>query len=151
MNKAILMGNLGADPELKYTQGNQAVLKLRLATTETYVDKSGTKQSRTDWHTVVVWGKRAEALNKILAKGHRIAVEGKIQYRTWEDQQGAKKYATDIVATDIHLAGGGQRDQREAEAKSGGTYDRPGSDDFGGGDFGDSDIPFMRASMGVEQ
>lgn len=141
MNKAILIGNLGADPELAYTNGNQAVLKLRLATSESWI-KDGEKQQRTEWHSVVLWGKRAEALNKILSKGRTICVEGRIQYRQWEDQSGAKRYATDIVANEVILLGGGQR---SAESKSGGEYDRPtgnGTGDFGGGGFDDGDIPF---------
>jgi single-strand DNA-binding protein len=151
MNKVILIGNLGADPELKYTQGGQAVLKLRLATTESYFDKaSNERKSTTEWHTVIVWGKRAEALNKILSKGRTICVEGSIQYRQWEDANGDKRYATDIKASEIILLGGGNR---SAESRSGGEYDRAngngtggdadaGGDDFGGGSFGDDDIPF---------
>jgi single-strand DNA-binding protein len=107
LNRAILVGNLGMDPELKYTQGGQAVLKIRLATTESFVNKSGERQERTDWHTVVVWGKRAEALNKILSKGRTIWVEGRIQTRSWEDKEGGKRYATDINAQNIGLVGGG--------------------------------------------
>jgi len=153
MNKVILIGALGADPELKYTQGNQAVLKLRMATSESYFDKtSNERKQRTEWHTVVIWGKRAEALNKILAKGRSICVEGRIQYRQWEDQNGGKRNATDIVADEVILLGGGQR---SAESKSGGEYDRPSgngtSEDFGGGDFGDDSIPFSYASRGIEQ
>ena len=151
MNKVILIGNLGADPELKYTQGNQAVLKLRLATTESYMTKTGERRSRTEWHTVVIWGKRAEALNKILSKGRTICVEGRIQYRQWEDQNGNKRNATDINATEILLLGGGQRrdggggDYGGGGGGGGGDFGGGGGDDFGGGgDFGggDDDIPF---------
>jgi len=130
MNKVILIGNLGADPELKYTQGNQGVLKLRLATTESYMSKTGERQSRTEWHSVVVWGKRAEALNKILSKGRTICVEGRIQYRSWDDANGQKRYATDIVANEIILLGGGRRE--------GGGGGGGGGDDFGGGGGGGS-------------
>jgi single-strand DNA-binding protein len=172
MNKTILIGNLGADPELKYTQGGQPVLKIRLATTESWFDKgSSERQSRTEWHTVIVWGKRGEALNKILAKGRTICVEGRIAYRQWEDQNGIKRYATDIVANEVILLGGGERrdgggERRESggqrNASGGGQSSgygggRPagssGSDhddfgagddfgDFGGGGFGDDEIPF---------
>lgn len=145
LNRVILVGNLGADPEIHYTHGNQAVLRIRLATTESYLSKTGERQTRTEWHTVVVWGKRAEALNKILAKGRTICVEGRIQYRQWEDQNGNKRYATDIVASEILLVGGGQR---SPESKSGGNYDRASSnsdaDDFGGGGGFDDDTPFDR-------
>ena len=107
LNRAILVGNLGADPELKYTQGGQAVLKLRIATTESFMNKGGERQERTDWHTVVVWGKRGEALNKILSKGRTVWIEGRIQTRSWEDKDGGKRYATDIVANQVGLVGGG--------------------------------------------
>jgi len=137
LNKVLLIGNLGADPELKYTQGNQAVLKLRLATSESWAPKDGgERQERTEWHTVVVWGKRAEGLSKVLAKGKTIYVEGRIQSRTWEDQNGQKRSAVDIVASEILLLGGGQR---SPESRSGGSYDRasPGGyadDEFAGED-----------------
>lgn len=119
LNRAILVGNLGMDPELKFTQGGQAVLRIRLATTESYVNKGGERQERTDWHTVIVWGKRAEALNKILAKGRTIWVEGRIQTRSWEDKDGGKRYATEINANSIGLVGG-----------------RDGGGGGGGGSFG---------------
>ena len=106
LNKAILIGNLGQDPELRYTQGGQAVLNLRLATTETFFNRDKERQQRTEWHTVVVWGKRGEALNKILSKGRSICVEGRIQTRRWEDRDGNKRYGTEIVATNVILVGG---------------------------------------------
>ena len=108
LNRAILVGNLGMDPELKFTQGGQAVLRIRLATTESYLSKTGERQERTEWHTVTVWGKRAEALNKILSKGRTIWVEGRIQTRSWEDaKDGSKRYATEINANNIGLVGSG--------------------------------------------
>jgi len=136
LTRVMLIGNLGADPELKYTQNGQAVLRLRLATTESYVNRAGERQQRTDWHTVIVWGKRGEALNNILSKGRSICVEGRIQYRQWDDKEGNKRSATEIVAQNIVLLGGGR----------GRDSGPPG--DFGGGsappadDFGDDDIPF---------
>lgn len=148
LNKVMLIGNLGADPELKFTQGNQAVLKLRIATSESWTPKDGgEKQTRTEWHTVVLWGRRAEALNKILSKGRTIYVEGRIRSRQWEDQNGQKRYATDIVATDVLLLGGGERgEQRDPESRSGGSYDRPpphgGFGDSTPDDFGGDDVPF---------
>ena len=148
LNKAILVGNLGVDPELRFTQGGQAILRLRLATTESYVNKNRERQERTEWHTVIVWGNRAEALNKILSKGRSICVEGRIQTRSWEDKEGNKRYSTEINATNIVLLGGGRR----------GGDDEGTPRDFGGGggggggggssppdfgdDFGDDDIPF---------
>jgi len=141
LNRVTLIGNLGADPELKYTQNGQAVLRLRLATSESFLNRSGERQQRTEWHTVIVWGKRGEALNNILSKGRSICVEGRIQYRQWEDKDGNKRNTTEINAQNIVLLGGGR------------GRDSSGPDDFGGGstggsgappadEFGDDDIPF---------
>ena len=107
LNKVILIGNLGMDPELKYTQGGGAVLRLRMATTETYVDKNKQRQERVEWHTVVVWGNRAEALNKILSKGRSIGVEGRLQTRQWEDKDGGKRSTTEVVATNVFIRSAG--------------------------------------------
>lgn len=101
LNKALLIGNLGADPELRFTTNNRAVLKFRLATTESYMDQNQTRQEVTHWHQVVLWGKRGEALAKILSKGTRVYVEGRIETRSYEDANGVKKSATDIVATNL--------------------------------------------------
>ncbi|HSO31708.1 MAG TPA: single-stranded DNA-binding protein, partial [Labilithrix sp.] len=95
LNKVMLLGNLGADPELKMTQSGQAVLKLRLATTETYLDKNQTRQERTEWHSVTLWGKRGEALAKFLTKGERIFVEGSLRTSSYE-KNGEKRYSTEI-------------------------------------------------------
>ncbi|HQP39128.1 MAG TPA: single-stranded DNA-binding protein, partial [Polyangiaceae bacterium] len=100
-NRVLLLGNLGADPELKMTQGGMSVLKLRLATTERYQDKSGVWQDRTDWHSVVVWGKRAESLHKILAKGSNIFVEGSLRTSSYEDRDGNKRYKTEVIAKNL--------------------------------------------------
>jgi single-strand DNA-binding protein len=121
LNKVMLLGNLGADPELRMTAGGQAILKLRLATTETYLDKSNTRQERTEWHSITVWGKRGEALAKILAKGSNIFVEGSLRTSSYE-KDGEKRYRTEIVANNILLTG---RRGGEAGAARGG-------DDFGG-------------------
>ena len=141
LNKAILIGNLGQDPELKFTQGGQAVLKLRLATNETYVNKAGERQDRTEWHTVVVWGKRAEALAKILSKGRAICVEGRIQTRQWEDKEGHKRSTTEINAANIILLGSGGGDSGGGRGcgvcGSGGGRGESGGGGGGGEDFGD--------------
>ena len=141
LNKAILIGNLGADPELKYTQSGQAVLRMRLATSESYVNKAGERQQKTEWHTVIMWGKRGEALNNILSKGRSIAIEGRIQYRQWEDKEGNKRNSTEINATNLVLLGG-RRDGgggggfSSAPPSSGGESSAPADE------FGDDDIPF---------
>jgi single-strand DNA-binding protein len=119
LNRVILIGNLGQAPELRHTQ-NSAVLNLRLATTESFLNQDKQRQERTEWHTVVIWGKRGEALSKILNKGDRICVEGRIQSRSWEATDGSKRYATDIVATNVLLLGG------RRDGKPEGDYnDRP--------------------------
>jgi len=128
LNKVMLLGNLGQDPELKMITGGQAVLNIRLATTETYLDRNNTRQERTDWHTVTVWGKRAEGLAKILTKGSQIFVEGRIQTRSYE-KNGEKRYATDIVANNIILTGRRGGDSREAGEGGGGGERRQ----YGGG------------------
>ncbi|AKF10654.1 Single-stranded DNA-binding protein [Sandaracinus amylolyticus] len=128
-----MIGNLGLDPELKYTQGGQAVLRLRLATTERYGNKAGERQERTEWHTVIVWGNRAEALNKILHKGRTIYVEGRLQTRNWEDKDGGKRSTTEIVATQILLLGGGQRGEGGEGGYGGGGGGYSGGGGGGGG------------------
>lgn len=138
LNRAILIGNLGTDPELKFTQSSQAVLRLRLATTETFLGKNRERQEKTEWHTVVVWGNRAEALNKILSKGSRICVEGRIQTRDWEDKQGQKRYTTEINAQNIVLLGGGARGEGGRGGAGGGGSEYQGR---GGGGGAASDFP----------
>lgn len=105
MNRVILLGNLGADPELRFTGGGQAVLNIRLATNKSWLDKDKVKRERTDWHNVVVWGARAEGLAKILTKGSTILVEGELRTSDFE-KDGQKHYRTDVHALDVILAGG---------------------------------------------
>jgi single-strand DNA-binding protein len=156
LNRAMLLGNLGADPELRMTNGGQAVLKLRLATSETYLDRNKVRQERTEWHSVVVWGRRAEALAKILSKGSRIFVEGGIRTSTYDDKEGHKRYRTEIVANNIILsgggggggAGGGGRGGPRSSEGPGPSEEGPPAGggggfsdaDYGGG--GDDEIPF---------
>lgn len=106
LNKVMLLGNLGADPELRYTQGGQSVLNLRLATTESYLDKDKVRRDRTDWHNVVIWGKRGEALSKFLGKGSTVFIEGSIRTSSYEDKEGNKRFKTEVVASNVILAGG---------------------------------------------
>lgn len=106
LNRVMLLGNLGADPELRFTQAGQAVLHLRLATKESYLDKDKQRQERTDWHNVVVWGKRGEALGKILAKGSSIFIEGSLRTSSYDNREGVKVYKTEVIASNVILAGG---------------------------------------------
>lgn len=129
LNRVTLLGNLGADPELKQTQGG-AVLKLRLATSEQYLDKDKQRQERTEWHNVTVFGKRAEGLSRVLGKGSRLLVEGSIRTSSYE-KDGQKRFTTEIVANDILLQGGGP--ERRAQ---------PASAAPRSADVDDDDIPF---------
>jgi len=142
LNRVTLIGNLGADPELKYTQSGQGVLRLRLATTESYVNRANERQQRTDWHTVIVWGKRGEALNNILSKGRNICVEGRIQYRQWDDKDGNKRNSTEIVAQNIVLLGSGRGRDSSGPGEFGGAGGGGGGSAPPTDDFGDDDIPF---------
>ena len=111
LNKVMLIGRLGRDPELKYTQGGQSVVKFSLATDESWTDKSGEKKTRTEWHNIVVWGKLGEICNQYLKKGRLVYVEGRIQTRQWEDQSGNKRSTTEIVLNDMSILearGGGE-------------------------------------------
>ena len=144
VNKVLLIGNLGQQPELRSTQSGQSVLTLRMATNERYKNRDGEWQDRTEWHSVVVWGKRAEGLNKIVGKGTHLYIEGRLQTRKWEDQQGQTRYTTEVVARDVKLLG------RKGDGGSdhNGGAPPPNDDDYGGGggcgggNFSDYDIPF---------
>jgi single-strand DNA-binding protein len=107
VNKVILVGNLGRDAELRYTPGGAAVATLSMATTETWNDKSGQRQEKTEWHRVVLWGKSAESLAEYLTKGKQIYIEGRLQTRQWDDKDGNKRYTTEIRGDRVVLLGGG--------------------------------------------
>ncbi len=123
VNKVILVGRLGADPELKSVGQSQSVATLSVATSESWMGKDGQKQERTEWHRVVVWGRQAENCGKHLSKGRQVYVEGRLQTRSWEDQQGQKRYTTEIVANTVQFLGGGAG--RDSGSNS--DYDRGGS------------------------
>jgi len=108
VNRVILIGNLGADPEIRYTANQTAVTTLSLATTDHRMDKEGNKQSFTEWHRVVVWGRQAENAAKYLAKGRSCYIEGRLQTRSWDDKNGQKRYTTEIVAQTVQFLGGGR-------------------------------------------
>jgi single-strand DNA-binding protein len=152
VNKVILVGNLGADPELRYTPSGQGVCELRIATSDSWTDKQGQRQERTEWHRVVVWGKRAEVCAKYLSKGRQVYVEGRIQTRSWDDKDGNKRYMTEVIANDVQfLGGGGAGGARRGAGDDGPPPPEPeyfsggggGGGGFGGGSGGpDDDIPF---------
>ncbi len=154
VNKAILVGNLGRDPELRQTPNGQSVVNFTLATSENWTDKSGERQERTEWHRIVVWGRTAEMCNQYLSKGRTVYVEGRIQTREWEDKDGNKRYTTEINAQTVQFIGPRQ-DGGGGGGGGGGSYSGGGG---GGGDAGysgggggggndpgppmDDDIPF---------
>ena len=105
VNKVILVGNLGRDPETRYTTNGDAVTNIRLATTDTWKDKNGEKQERTEWHNVVFYGRQAEIAGEYLKKGRQIYVEGRIQTRKWQDKEGQDRYTTEIVADRMQMLG----------------------------------------------
>lgn len=150
VNKVILIGNLGKDPEVKFTPSGTAVAKFSLATNERYKDKSGEWQDRTEWHNIVAWQRLAEIVGEYVKKGNKLYIEGRLQTSSWEDKQsGEKKYRTEIVAQDLVLLsgrgetsdheGGGSR-SRSAAAPSGSPP--PEHEAPEGAHITDEDIPF---------
>lgn len=118
LNKAMILGNVGADPELRYTSGGQAVITLSVATSDRWKDKDGNEQDRTEWHKIVVWGKQAELCSKYVTKGKQILVEGRIQTRKYDDKDGVTRYATEIVADKVTFLGGGSGAESDGSGKS---------------------------------
>jgi len=156
VNKVILLGNLGRDPETRYTTGGDAVTNLNIATSEQWKDKSGEKQERTEWHRVVLFGRQAEVAGEYLKKGRSVYIEGRLQTRKYTDKDGVEKYSTEIVADRMQLVGGGREGgggEVEFNAAGGGGRRDTGAPPAGGAaksggapkkntdDF-DDDIPF---------
>ena len=155
VNKVILVGRLGRDPETRYTGGGQAVANFSVATDETYKDKAGERQKRTEWHKIVVWGKQAEIAQQYLKKGSLVFIEGRIQSREWQDKEGQKRTSFEIVANNFRMLGGrGDGGGSGGGSMGGGAraeeHDQAApADDFAGGASGhagpeisDEDIPF---------
>jgi single-strand DNA-binding protein len=105
VNKVILVGNLGRDPEVRYTPSGTAVANFSLATTENWTNKDGEKESRTEWHRIVAWGRLGEICGEYLSKGKQVFIEGRIRTNEWEDQEGNKRQTTEIVATNMQMLG----------------------------------------------
>ena len=162
VNKVILIGNIGADPELRYTASGTAVTNFNMATNESWTDNSGERQERTEWHRIVVWRRLAEICNQYLRKGSKVYIEGRLQTRSWEGQDGQKRYTTEVVAGEMQMldsrddsdAGGGfsQGQRPPAEGAPGnrqGPAETGGGPDAGQGGSGppayggaDDDLPF---------
>jgi len=119
VNKVILVGNVGADPEVRYIESNTPVCNLRIATSETYKNRNGEKVTTTEWHTVVLWRGLAEIAEKYVKKGMQLYIEGKIRTRSWDDKDGNKRYATEIIADALQLLG--KRDSSESPRQDEGT------------------------------
>jgi single-strand DNA-binding protein len=153
VNKVILVGRLGRDPETRYTSGGQAVANFSVATDETYKDRNGERQKRTEWHKIVVWAKQAEIAQQYLKKGSLVFIEGRIQSREWQDKEGQKRTSFEIVATNFRMLGGrGDGAAGGGAQRSGGDdaegHAAPADDSYGGGqpaagpEISDEDIPF---------
>ncbi len=150
VNKVILIGHLGADPEIRYTPSGQPVANFRLATSESWNDKSGQRQERTEWHRIVVWGKLAELCGEYLAKGRQVYVEGRIQTRQWDDRDGNKRYTTEVQAREVTFLGGrGDAPARRPEgnrpaaaAAASGAAPEDAGFDYGPPPMDDDDVPF---------
>jgi single-strand DNA-binding protein len=128
VNKVILVGNLGADPEVRFTPSGQAVANFRIATSENWTDKAGQKQERTEWHRIVVWGKLGELCGEYLAKGRQCFVEGRLQTREWTDKENKKNYTTEVVASNVVFLGGARG---EAGAANGRPRATRNGDEYG--------------------
>ncbi len=150
INKVILIGHLGKDPEIRYTPNNVPVASFSLATSERFKDKSGNWQDRTEWHNIVAWQRTAEIAQEYLKKGRQVYIEGRIQTRSWDDKNtGEKKYRTEIVVTDLVLLGGGAQGEhagqrtRSAAAPAANNFDqRTPEEEPAGTGITDEDIPF---------
>ena len=145
VNKVILVGRLGKDPEVRNTTSGAAVANFTVATNESWVDKSGEKQERTEWHRIVVWGRLAELCQKYLSKGREVYVEGRLQTRQWQDQSGQTKYTTEVQAQTVQFLGGmaSQGQSVKSTSTSEGSFDAaptgPANDQS---TFTEDDIPF---------
>ncbi len=135
INKVILIGRLGADPELRYTPGGKAVASLRLATSEQWTGKDGEKTEKTEWHRVVAWGRLGEICGEYLKKGSQVYIEGRLQTRSWEDREGGKRYTTEIIALTMQMLGPAAKSGKAASVDESFPSDEPIT-------IPDDDIPF---------
>ena len=141
VNKVILIGNLGRDPEMRYTPGNVAVCNFTVATNDRWKDKSGQMQERTEWHRIVVWGRQAEIAKEYLAKGRSVYIEGSLQTREWTDKEGGKRTTTEVRAERVQFLGGRGEGAPRGEAGSG-PKGEPAAGEFPDAEYSDDDIPF---------
>ena len=138
VNRVILVGNLGNDPELRTTPEGQKVCSFSMATADNWTDKNGQKQEKTQWHRITVWGRQGENCAQYLSKGRQIYVEGKISYRQWDDKEtGQKRYATDIIAATVQFLGSLRSESEQRQ-----TVPGPAAEAVESSSFTDNDIPF---------
>ena len=149
VNKVILVGNLGSDPEVRYTTGGSPMARFNIATTDSWTDKEGKKQERTEWHRIVVWGRMSEVCGEYLKKGRQVYIEGRLQTRSWDDKEGQKRYTTEVVAQTVQFLGGarGASQAGASDTQASGGSDVEGSASSSGAEsaaFGptDDDVPF---------
>jgi len=140
VNKVILLGNVGKDPEVKYFDNDVAVASFSLATSETYKDKSGQKQTKTEWHNITAWRGLAKLAENYIKKGTQLYIEGKITTRSWDDKDGNKRYTTEVVANTIQMLG--KKDSGGAEASTPAPSMDAAPQDTGLGDGAADDLPF---------
>ena len=146
VNKVILIGNLGSDPEVRYTPSGKAVANFRIATTEQWTNKEGSKEERTEWHRIVAWGRLGEICGQYLRKGKQVYIEGRLQTRSWDDAEGQKRYMTEVVAQTMQMLGragedaAGDQPRRQAQAGGGPDADYPQPPPSGTNE--DDDLPF---------
>ena len=143
VNKVIIVGNVGRDPEVRYTQSGRAVASFSVATSERFQDKDGQTQERTEWHRVVAWARLAEICGEYLRKGKQVYIEGRLQTRDWEDKDGHKRYTTEIIANSMQMLG-----RRGEDGGSGGSFGDDSSTRGGGGGGGGGADPSSQAPAG---
>lgn len=144
LNKAMIIGRLGADPEVRYTQNNTAVATMSVATSERYKDRNGELQENTEWHRVVAWGRLAEIAQKYIKKGSQVYIEGPIQTRSWEDKEGQKRYTTEIKALTLQMLDSKSDDGMTVDRSSSQEVDDAKAEpvDLSQGEDIDDDLPF---------
>jgi single-strand DNA-binding protein len=148
VNKVIILGRLGSDPEVRYTPNGGAVANFNMATNESWTDKSGQKQEKTEWHRIVVWGKIAELCGQYLSKGRQAYIEGRLQTREWTDKEGGKRYTTEVVAQTVQFLGGPGDRASSPSAGAGSDFATPSHSEFEPSSAGsqkgmtDEEVPF---------
>lgn len=141
LNRVMLIGRLGNNPEMRYTGSGMAVANFNIATSENWNDKNGQKQERTEWHKIVVWGKLAELCGQYLSKGRQCYVEGRLQTRQWDDKDGNKRYTTEVVASQVQFLGSAAT-QGATQQQGAGDFEMPAPGNMAEASFTEDEIPF---------